>query len=373
MGRFFRWLAQLKPCSVHGGEVAVQHLENHLSIHSGTVRDRKVNLYAIVRNEMFFLPAFFDHYRKLGIEQFIILDDGSDDGSVEFLRNQSDCVTLLADLSFGHQVKVPGSYGFRRNERAGTLFKRAIPQRFLQQKYVLYVDADEFLILPPTVRSVGDLIDILAARNIDCVAAALVEFYPANLPELDQRICPRNFHELCVQYPYFDSTPLVSLQSNVWPKQINDSTSRRLFKSHGVKALPWLLDQVPPWARAILPFPAPASAWVKTPIIRWRKGIWMNGSHHANVPPTDKILLALAHFKFTCDFNRRITEAVRLKSHAHRGQKYFHYHRLISEMKKRGSQFTYENTAKFEGFHSLEAAGLAKWHFEVGSGEKGSR
>jgi glycosyltransferase involved in cell wall biosynthesis len=310
---------------------------------------------------MFFLPAFFDHYRKLGVEQFFILDDGSDDGSIEFLRSQPDCVTLLADLSFGCRVRVPGPLGLTRQERAGTLFKCAIPQKFLAEKYALYVDADEFLILPSAVRTLSQLIDILAGRNIDCVSAALIEFYPATLAELERKIDPQNFDDLCAQYPFFDGGPLVALTSGKWPRQLKDSASRRLFRNHGIKVVPKVLEWAPYWIQATLPFPIATSAWVKTPIIHWRKDVWMNGSHHANVPPTHGILLSLVHFKFTHDFHRRTSEAMCLKSHARRGQKYFQYHRLMSEMKKRGSQFVAKNTMRFRGIQSFESAGLTKW------------
>src|SRR5688500_9282519 len=87
-----------------GESVLIQSIE--LSVKHGTVKNHEVNLYAIVRNEMFFLPAFFDHYRGLGVEQFIILDDKSDDGTSEFLLSQTDCVVLTTGAAFGEQVTV---------------------------------------------------------------------------------------------------------------------------------------------------------------------------------------------------------------------------------------------------------------------------
>ena len=38
---------------------------------------------AIVHDEMFFLEAFLAHYRRLGADRFIILDDCSTDGTIE--------------------------------------------------------------------------------------------------------------------------------------------------------------------------------------------------------------------------------------------------------------------------------------------------
>ena len=42
-------------------------------------------LLAILKNEIYFLPAFLNHYRRLGVQRFVFLDDRSDDGSFEYL------------------------------------------------------------------------------------------------------------------------------------------------------------------------------------------------------------------------------------------------------------------------------------------------
>ena len=47
-------------------------------------------VFVVVRNEIERMKIFFDHYRKLGIHQFVVLDNGSDDGTLEFVMNQND-------------------------------------------------------------------------------------------------------------------------------------------------------------------------------------------------------------------------------------------------------------------------------------------
>ena len=49
----------------------------------------RLHLYALCWNEGRMLPYFFRHYRSL-VERFFIFDDGSTDGSLEFLRAQPD-------------------------------------------------------------------------------------------------------------------------------------------------------------------------------------------------------------------------------------------------------------------------------------------
>jgi dTDP-4-dehydrorhamnose 3,5-epimerase-like enzyme len=53
--------------------------------------DVKVHLYALVWNEMPILPFFLEHYRPF-VSQFFLYDDGSDDGSAEYLSGQPDVV-----------------------------------------------------------------------------------------------------------------------------------------------------------------------------------------------------------------------------------------------------------------------------------------
>src|SRR4030095_13737713 len=88
---------------------------------------------------------------------------------------------------------------------------------------------------------------------------------------------------------------------------------------------------------------------------------WLDGSHNANVPPTDKALITMVHFKFTYDSNRRIEQAMALKSHSRHGFKYLQYHRLLKEMERTGSEFLGPKTLRFSGTHDLERVGLMKW------------
>ena len=63
-----------------------------------------VALFAIVRNEMYFLPHLLRHYRALGLREFCFLDDRSDDGTRAFLMAQPDCVVIESNKTFGEQI-----------------------------------------------------------------------------------------------------------------------------------------------------------------------------------------------------------------------------------------------------------------------------
>jgi hypothetical protein len=334
---------------------------NHVRVESGRFRDVEVNLYAIVRDEMFFLDAFLNHYRHLGVEQFLILDDSSTDGTREFLSAQADCLVLSSDFGFGDQVAAGDGGSGVRTTRAGTLLKRIIPQRYLKNKYALYVDADEFLILPEGVADLRTAIRILERNRIACVAASLVDFYPLRLADLDLTIRARSFAELLDRYPYYDATPLVELVQDDWPKPLGEGASKRLFREHGIKDVPSVLSNLPTAVARFLPLPTPRSAWLKTPLIKWQEGTWLDGSHNANVPPTHRVLLSMAHFKFTFDLERRTQRALERKSHSRGGRKYLHYQLLLERMRRRGTDFTGSDTVRYSTPDALAAQGLLKW------------
>ena len=99
------------------------------------------SLFAIVKNESYLLPHFFSHYRKLGIQTFVIYDDHSTDGSQEFLLAQHDCFLITSEHAFGTVVS-QNSAGIPI--KFGQLIKRRIPQTLIPKDWILVVYADEF-------------------------------------------------------------------------------------------------------------------------------------------------------------------------------------------------------------------------------------
>ena len=57
-------------------------------------------LISVVRNEADILPAFFDHYRGLGIRSFVLIDNNSTDGTREVLLEQPDVILYAAAGSY---------------------------------------------------------------------------------------------------------------------------------------------------------------------------------------------------------------------------------------------------------------------------------
>lgn len=322
-----------------------EQLAASLSIIGGSIAAEATTVFGIFRNEMSFLPAFLAHYRSLGVEQFLILDDRSDDGTREYLLAQPDCVVLHSSFAFGQKVILIDGAGDA--ERAGTLLKSLIPKRYLAGRWALYVDADEFLFLPPGIGDLKTVTAFLERRGQRSVVASLVDFYPLDLSGYDQPRRATTVADLLAESPYFDATRLLVVAPDGQPRRVGIGASMRLFERFDV------------YERRAASVPTtPRAAWLKTPLLKWDDDVWMKGSHEANIPPPRDFILAIAHFKFGGDVRRRIASAIAWKSHANNSSKYHYYAQLLDRMQSSGQGFVGRDSRRFEDSSDLIAPGL---------------
>lgn len=322
------------------------------------VRNAPMTLFAVMRNEKYFLPSFLEHYRKLGVEQFVIVDDASDDGTGDYLAQQPDCCSGSTRFRFGERIMIPDPDYGGLSGRAGPILKRVVPDHYLRGQYVIIADADEFLLLPEKIPHLPALVEMMVIRGWKSVAASLIDFYPAMFAELEDTVAPADVSELFSKFSHFDAAPFITLTQGKQPQKAGRTASERLFRACGIRDVPPVLGFLPQWLTGVLPFRTPGAAWFKTPVIRYDGGTFMVASHAANVPPPPDILLAMAHFKFNGDTYRKIQSALLLKSHARKGQKYSHYQRMLGIMESRKMNFICPQSVKYSSPEQLVAAGL---------------
>lgn len=330
----------------------------------GTLRDAEVTAFAIVKNETYFIRSFLEHHRSLGVQQFIVLDDQSSDGTREYLVAQHDCFVIESPFSFGEQVTMPGPDGERRM-RAGIAFKSLIPQRYLSGRYGLYLDADEYLVLPPGIASVGELFDILRRRDVRSVAAGLIDFYPSCVQDLERSLDLPTGAAMLEAHPYFDAVPLLgSKPGRAWPARIGMGATARLFRKHGVRLVPEMARAAPRWLTRRLPFKYPTSSVLKTPIVRWDPGVQYLNSHRANIEVTEQVMVGLAHLKFTHDLARRIDYALASRAYTRGSEKYLWYSELLESMRRGDASFLGPDSVCYRSPADLAAAGLTRFALE---------
>lgn len=121
-------------------------------------------LIAIVRDEIERIPMFLEHYRKIGINHFVIADNGSEDGTLEYLIKEKDVDVFYIKSRFkngrkeGWINKLLYLYGFHR--------------------WYLIADADELLEWPErTIYSLKRVMGILESKGINRAGALMVDMY----------------------------------------------------------------------------------------------------------------------------------------------------------------------------------------------------
>ncbi|SMP04881.1 Glycosyl transferase family 2 [Shimia sagamensis] len=122
--------------------------------------------FSTLRNEHIRLPYFLDYYRNKGINHFLIVDNDSDDGSLEYLMEQPD-------VSVWHTRK---SY---KKSKFGVDWLNWLQFRYGHNHWCLVVDPDEFFIYPfCDTRPIRALTDWLDASSIKSFSAMLLDMYP---------------------------------------------------------------------------------------------------------------------------------------------------------------------------------------------------
>lgn len=264
----------------------------------------RVLLFSTMRNELARLPHFFEHYRSLGIGHFLIVDNGSDDGTRAYLEQQPDVSLWSAD----------GSY---REARFGADWLAWLLTKYGHGHWCLTVDADEILIYADWQnRPIQTVAKELEARGGAAMGALMVDLYPKG-PLADQKLTPNPLDVLC----WFDGQPHRTLRqtpmNNLWVQ--GGVRDRVFFSSH----------------------PERAPTLNKLPLVKWNRRYAYVNSTHAILPrrlnsaydgPGDtRICGVLLHTKFMPNIIEKSQEELSRRQHFSDPGKYGDYYELMVE------------------------------------------
>jgi len=147
-------------------------------------------LICVCKNEGWRLPCLLEHYRALGVEHFVFVDNGSTDDTRTLLAGQPGVDTYLCRAPFstyaqrGWLHQVIARYGFG--------------------KWYLCVDADEFVVYSGMdSHTLGDLAGLAEREGADRIRGIFVDMYgPGPLREYEHiETCP----DVMAYCRYFDS------------------------------------------------------------------------------------------------------------------------------------------------------------------------
>ena len=163
----------------------------------------------VIRDEELLIPAFLNHYRKLSATHFIFIDNGSEDGSLDYLNAKA--------AEFNIQIWQTKE-GYAEN-MYGVAWVNKILSLQCKNKWCLVVDIDE-LVLLKNKQTMQDIRDLMIDSGSNILQTCLIDFYPKSFSENSYKQHDDPF----IHSPCFD-------------KFSNDSifTQRALDGSKGIK------------------------------------------------------------------------------------------------------------------------------------------
>lgn len=293
------------------------------------IAPKDIIVFSTMRNERIRLPFFLRYYRNMGVNHFVIVDNNSDDGSAEFLRDQDDVSLWTSDKSY-------------KRARFGVDWLNWLQRKYAHNHWVLVVDPDEFLIYPfCDTRPLRALTDWLDASSIKSFGAMLLDMYPKG--PIDQQ-------------PYREGQNPFEIAS--W----FDSGNYMISKNPIFGNL-WI--QGGPRTRKFFPDnPERSPALNKIPLVKWDKHNTFVSSTHTILPRGlnlvydewggEKASGCLLHAKFLDTFTQKAEEELE------RGQHYAasHEYRAYDAKLKEDPDLWCKWSEKYINWRQLEILGL---------------
>lgn len=300
-----------------------------LADRTAAIRPGDILGLATVRNEMLRLPEWLDHYRRLGVSAFLVVDNASTDGTDAFLRGQPD-VSLW---------RAAGAY---RAARFGMDWLGALLLHHGHGHWCVTADADELLIYPGwDRRPLPDLVAHLDAAGRPAMGAMMLDLYPQG--PLDRADAPAGA-PLTDRLPWFDPAP--------YRCRVMHPRRNRILHG-GVRERVFFADD-----------PQRGPTLNKLPLIRWdRRYVYLNSTHSALPPrlndaydgPGDARLSGiLLHGKFLPDSAARAAEELARGQHFIDPAAYRPYHAAVAG----APVLWHEHSVRYRDWRQLQDLGL---------------
>jgi glycosyltransferase involved in cell wall biosynthesis len=229
---------------------------------------------SVVRNEMAIIGEYFEHYRNAGIRRFVIVDNGSTDGTLDFVSAQPD-----ADV-------------YSQVDLFSTIRKQAwinqIILRYGYARWYLIADADEHVVFDGIERhGFSDIVMRLETQHCRAGRGMLIDMY--NDRPLNQLSPPHA--SLRREHRFFDPGPYIEV---LRPEMIScrGGVRRRMFSGLSPDFDPEL---------------------TKYPLLKLEPGEFVASPHHIWPPSphlADPRIFGILHYKFTNSLSDKVIDAV---------------------------------------------------------------
>jgi hypothetical protein len=300
-----------------------------VSDRTDAIRQHDILLCCCLRNERIRLPYMLDYYRRLGVHHFLFVDNGSDDGSREWLAEQPDVSVWTTRASY-------------KRARYGLDWQNWLLRRHGHGHWCVTVDADEFLVYPfCDTRPLRALTDWLEASSVRAFAAMILDMYPKG--PIDAQ-------------PYREGQDPFEIAC--W----FDGGNYTVKRNPGLGNL-WI--QGGPRARAFFPDrPKEAPALNKIPLVRWHRSYAYVSSTHMILPRGlnltydasggEKVSGCLLHAKFLDTLGAKAEEELQRGQHFATSREYAAYREGLARQPELWCKWS----EKYINWRQLEILGL---------------
>ena len=259
-----------------------------LDLRSATVSPQGAVLVAcVVKDERARLPWFLHYYRSLGCQEFLFIDNGSSDGTIDYLLEQPD-VTLYHAPSDLYNAS-----------RSGRDWINILALRHAMRRWLLLADADELLAWPGCEREGLDGLVARAVRmGLNRVFTPMIDVY-SNQPCESMR-------------PYEPGRPFAD-----WSEWMDPIRYLKLF---------WDANRLIVYSGPRMRF---KPAGKRPPIMSKQKlyfvepgGYENYGSHFDSFGRPSPLVAPFLHYKFFHDFKARVHKAIEEGQHWNNAEEY---------------------------------------------------
>ncbi|QDP01790.1 glycosyltransferase family 2 protein [Thalassotalea sp. PS06] len=303
------------------------------------IEKNDILLFATLFNEAHLLPSFLKHYRSLGVNHFIFIDNNSSDQGTAL-------VTMDNDVSVFH---TKASY---KQANFGMHWVNGLLQHYGCEHWCLTCDLDEHLIIgeqrggddsfEKQISPLESLCKRLETEPQKALYAMMLDMYPRQSDNNfeGKKYPPEN--DLKVTTPYFDKSGYQYRFNNKYLSQmIRGGVRQRLFYSEQ---------------------PNQAPALQKIPLVKWQSSYAYLSSMHTLSPRRLNLCYqqnetaALLHYKFAPGFEVKVQQEETRRQHYDNSSEYNRY----QQMQNPQVLFDDAISLSFSGAEQLIGLGLIK-------------